>query len=152
MIDRVISRVLSKAPLLVKSHTWWHHSIRGTREVMKIFLDVPNVTAHGMYYVGMRPRLASVTAVKFISDSLLVASHMVGQSIFLIQFSRFTGQYKVPSQMYDLAHVFRLTSHQFYHIYDLKGFNFPPGIDIDKGNQLVAVTNYGDHSIDLRRL
>ncbi len=331
MIDSVISRIPGKVPLLVKSRTWWHHSIRGAREVMKIVLDVPNVTEHGMYYVGNRPRLATVTAVKFISDSLLVASHLVGQSLFLIQFNRFSGQYKVlqmletqangnrcstdlldynekdliltsncehmnaslyqienhcltyletvempgiktgfchgakfvswhpdwvclatttgernlaiidiqsskliytwndadwkpkdicfpapqqvaimysmvparkelpaahvpyvskiqlieidsdfkkhrilsetfiegshldgchfsgnqlyvPSQMYDLVHVFKFTTHQFYHIYDLKGYNFPHGIDIDKEHQLMAVTNYGDHSIYLRRL
>jgi hypothetical protein len=298
---------------------------------MKIVLDAPNVTGHRMYYVGQRPRLASVTAVKFIGDSLLVASHTVGQSLFLIQFDSFTGQYKVlqvletqangnrcstdlldyngkdlilssnceqmnaslyrienqcltyqetieihgiktgfchgakfvswypdwvclatttgyrniaiidiksrkliytwndgdwkpkdicfpapqqvaimysmvpprkelstahapyvskiqlieidsdfknhrilsetylegthldgchfsgnhlyvPSQMHDLVQVFKLAAHKFHHIYDFKGFCLPHGIDIDKENRLMAVTNYGDHSIYLRRL
>lgn len=298
---------------------------------MKIVLDIPNVTQHGLYYVGNRPRLASVTAVKFISETLLVASHTVGQTLFLIEFNWFTNQYRVlqmietqahgircstdlldyngkdlvlssnceqmnaslyrlvnrrftyletveipgvkkgfchgakfvswhpdwvclatttgdrniaiiepqsqkliyywndgdwkpkdicfprprqvaimysmvpprkelnaahdpyiskiqlieidpdfkshnilsetyltgshldgchfirnqlylPSQMKDLVHVFKLKGHQFYHFYDIKGFNLPHGVDVDKGNKLIAVANFGDHSIYLAKL
>lgn len=119
---------------------------------MKIVPDVPNVTGHGMYYVGVRPRSASATAVKFISDSMLVASHLVGNRASPKNFARLPGNTKCQVKCMIWYMYSGVTAHEFYHLYDLKGFNFPDGIDIDKGNQLVAVTNYGDHSIYLRRL
>jgi len=53
---------------------------------MTIRLDAPNRSGDPEYYVAKRRRLATVTAVCFLDEHHLVASHLVGQRLFLVAF------------------------------------------------------------------
>ena len=62
---------------------------------MKITVDAANVTRHGAYFIGARSRLATMTAVDFISKDLLVATHFLGQKMFLIHFDLAANKWEV---------------------------------------------------------
>ncbi len=62
------------------------------------------------------------------------------------------GRLYVPNQNLDNVQVYSVSMTRIKHIFDLQGYSFPHGIDINNEGNLLAVTNYGDNSIDIRQL
>lgn len=57
-----------------------------------------------------------------------------------------------PNQHLDKVHVYKAKNYKIKPYFDISGYNFPHGIDVDSDSGLLAVTNYGDNSISIRKL
>lgn len=57
-------------------------------ERRKIHIDEPNRVESNWHFVGERQRLATLTGVRFVEDNRLVATHLVGQKIYLFDFNQ----------------------------------------------------------------
>lgn len=62
-------------------------------QTCKIFLDNINRSAHGPQFIGNNSRLATCTGVKIIDDNHLVATHFVGQKMYLFEFGNEGGKF-----------------------------------------------------------
>ena len=56
----------------------------------------------------------------------------------------------LTNQMSDRVVVYRVTDDRLVFDRNIEGYDFPHGLDV--GHDLLAVTNYGDNTIDMKRL
>jgi hypothetical protein len=62
---------------------------------MKILVDEPNRAKKPRYFLGNTTRLATMTSVRFIDDSTLVACHLVGEKMLAYKFDAKEESYRV---------------------------------------------------------
>jgi hypothetical protein len=66
---------------------------------MAIPLVAPNRSGDPEYFVAKRKRLATATSVRFLDDHHLVASHLVGQRLFLVSFDFDAGSCTIEDEI-----------------------------------------------------
>jgi hypothetical protein len=103
---------------------------------LTIRIDAPNRSVHGPLFVAGRKRLATVTAVRFLSHERLLATHLVGKRLYLIRYDlaarTHTVECEVPTTFGGDEVVTEL-------------------VDFD-GRELVATSSFSPPSVTLYRL
>lgn len=63
----------------------------------------------------------------------------------------YRGMLVFPNQHLDKVHVYRAKNSKITPYFDINGYSFPHGIDVESSARLLAVTNYGDNTISIRK-
>jgi hypothetical protein len=108
-------------------------------------------------HAGKEPTTATGSKFALVSLAEDYRSHRVEweSPVALAQIDSIShsfGELMVTAQNNDAVHRFILRPDGLDHAEKLTGFNFPHGVDLDRAAGILAVTNYGDNTLELRSL